>query len=131
MGLFTSAYYGFADYIIQTNSVLQVAGGVSMPVDINTLYQLAVFATVLLILGGLLFVFVDDEIATNRRKNKFQARSKAALDEIAAKAAVLAGMAQLREKEADLARQYGAEDFNEVQNQFAGMVNPTRGKSSK
>ena len=131
LGLFASAYYGFADYILQTNSVLTVAGGVILPIDINTLYFLAVFATVLLILGGLLFVFFDDEIATNRRKNKVQAKSKAALDDIKAKREVLAELKRLKDEETELRKQYG-DDYDEVQRQFAGLVktrNPTNGKS--
>lgn len=129
MGLLVSAYYGFADYIIQTNTVLTVANGVSIPMDITTLYSLAVSATVALIIGGLMFVFVDDGVANRRKSNRLQGRASIAQEEIEIKRELLEKLTALRNAEEALKIAY-PNDYARLQEQFeaaANKQNPTNG----
>jgi hypothetical protein len=126
MGLFVSAYYGFADYVIQTNTVIQFANGVSLPVDIDTLYMLAVGCTVILVVSGLLYVFLDDGFANTLKSNRIQGRAKIATEEIAIKRKLLADLTALRADEEALKSQY-PEDYEALQVQFENTKNPTGG----
>ena len=130
MGLFVSAYYGFADYILQTNTQIQLANGVLFNVDVNTLYILAVSGTVALIVGGLLFVFVDDTFANNLTKNRIQAKARLAREEIAIRRDLLLDLTSLRADEEALRRQY-PDDYDILIGQFAGKENPTSGNGNK
>ncbi len=131
MGLFVSAYYGFADYIFQTNTVIKVTDGVSVAVDASTLYILAVSCTVALIVSGLLYVFLDDGFANTLKKNRIQGRAKIAQDEIAIKRSLLADLTALRADEEALRSQY-PEDYERLQAQFEGKkVDPTGGNGKR
>jgi hypothetical protein len=130
MGLLVSAYYGFADYIIQTNTIISVANGVSLAVDVNTLYIVAVGCTVALIVSGLLFVFLDDGVANNLKSNRIQGRAKIATEEIQIKRKLLADLTALRADEEALRSQY-PEDYERLQIQFKSDKNPTGGNTSK
>ncbi len=131
MGLFVSAYYGFADYILQTNTVIPIANGVSLSVDVNTLYFLAVGCTVALIVSGLLYVFVDDGFANTLKKNRIQGRAKIAEEEIDIKRGLLAKLTALRADEEALRSQY-PEDYERLQVQFEGKkVDPTGGNGKR
>jgi hypothetical protein len=118
MGLLVSAYYGFADYIFQTKTVLQVANGVTISIDVNTLYIVAVSCTVALIVGGLLFVFFDDGVANNIKKNRIQGRASIAQEEITIKRKLLAELTALRADEEALKSQY-PEDYDRLQMEFS------------
>lgn len=128
MGLLVSAYYGFADYIFQTNVILQVANGVSIPVNANTLYTVAVSCTVLLIVGGLLYVFFDDGVANNIKRNRIQGRAAIAQQELTIKRQLIAELTALRADEEALKSQY-PEDYERLQMQFSDKAdkNPTSG----
>lgn len=131
MGLFVSAYYGFADYILQTNTVIQVANGVSVAIDISTLYIVAVGCTVALVFSGLLYVFVDDGFANTLKSNRIQGRTKIATEEIAVKRKLLADLTALRADEEALRSQY-PEDYERLQVQFEGKkVDPTGGNGKR
>lgn len=125
MGLFVSAYYGFADYIVQTNSVLTLANGVSLPVDINSLYILAVSGTAVIIVSGLLYVFFDDGIANKLKKNRIQGRAKIAQEEIDIKRKLLADLTALRKDEDALRTQY-PQDYDRLQAEFEAIANKTK-----
>ncbi len=129
MGLLVSAYYGFADYIFQTNTALDLNGFV-VPLDANSLYIVAVCCTALLILSGLFYVLVDDGIANKLKNNRLQARAASYAEEVEIKRALLAKFKTLREDEKDLQTQY-PDDFERVQDEFAGKKNPTNGSGKK
>lgn len=118
MGLLVSAYYGFADYIFQTNTVINVANGIAVNLDVNTLYIVAVSCTVALIVGGLLFVFFDDGVANNIKKNRIQGRASIAQEEITIKRKLLAELTALRADEEALKSQY-PEDYERLQMEFS------------
>ena len=130
MGLFVSAYYGFADYILQTNTAIVVANGVTFAMDVDSLYILAVSGTVALIVGGLLFVFIDDSFANNLKKNRIQARARLAKEEIEIRRGLLLDLTSLRADEEALRRQY-PDDYEHLVDQFVGKENPTGGNGSK
>lgn len=122
VGLLVSAYYGFADYIIRTNTVLTVAEGVSLPMDIDSLYLLAVSATVALIIGGLLFVYFDDGVANRRKSNRIQGKAAIAQEEITIKRDMLEKLTALRLAEEALKQAY-PEDYDKLQEQFREIAN--------
>lgn len=133
MGLLVSAYYGFADFIIQTNTTLVIANGVSLSVDVQTLYALAVIGTVCIILAGLLYVFFDDGIANTLKKNRIIGRAGIAREEITIKRKLLADLTALRHDEEALKTQY-PQDYDRLQEEFAAIANkkknPTHGNGS-
>lgn len=131
MGLLVSAYYGFADYIFETNTVISIANGWNLSVDANTLYILAVSCTVALIVCGLLYVFIDDGFANTLKNNRIQGRAKIAREEIAIKRSLLADLTALRADEEALRSQY-PEDYERLQVQFEGKkVDPTGGNGKR
>lgn len=127
MGLLVSAYYGLADYVVRTNSVLNM-GDSSLPLDVSLLYAVAVSCTALLVLGGLLYVFYDDSIANTRKSNRLQARARDARQEIELKRLMLVDMKSLREAESALRNQF-PQDYDSLQEQIDGAIkNPTFGR---
>lgn len=136
MGLLVSAYYGFADYILSTNTTLDFGAGVSIPLDVSTLYAVAVAGTVSLIVSGLLYIFLDDEFANTLRMRRIQGKADIANKEIEIKRGLLANLKKMREEESDLAREY-PEDYNALQAQFEALANkankqnPTGGNGSR
>jgi len=131
MGLFVSAYYGFADYILQTNSAITLANGVSLPMDVNSLYLLAVSCTVILIVIGLLYVLVDDQIANTLKQNRLKGRANTARQEMAIKTQLLQDFKKLREEEDELRRRY-PDDFDALQAKLTktNKPNPTQGNGN-
>lgn len=133
MGLLVSAYYGFADYIIATNTTLSIWQGANIPLDVQTLSALAVSATVALIVGGLLYVLVDDDIANTIRAKRIEGKFRTAQHEMELKTKLLEDAKRLREAEAALANTYG-EDYNALQAQFAAAakskINPPNGNGN-
>jgi hypothetical protein len=129
MGLLVSAYYGFADYV---NEALVYNGVNIQNVDTTTPYLVAVVCTVLLIVGGLLYVFVDDGVANNLRKNRIQGRANVATEEISIKRELIAKLTALRAEEEALRSQY-PEDYDLLQVQFGHKadVNPTNGDGKR
>lgn len=129
MGLLVSAYYGFADFIFSTNTSINL-GNYSIPIDANTLYMVAVSCTVALIIGGLLFVFLDDGFANTVKQNRIKGKAQLANQEIEIKRKLLADLKALRLDEEALAREY-PEDYNALQSQFSKLVNPTNGNGKQ
>jgi hypothetical protein len=133
MGLLVSAYYGFADYIFKTNTTIQISEAVSLPLDVSTLYVVAVSCTAVLIVGGLLFVFFDDGFANKRKRNQILGRASLAQEEINIKRDLLKDLTALRADEEALRSQY-PQDYERLQVQFEKKVrdnkNPTNGNSS-
>lgn len=130
MGLFVSAYYGMADYIFQTNTALDLNGTV-IPLNANTLYIVAVSCTAALIVGGLLYVLFDSDIANTIKKNRIQAKADIATQELEIKRDLLAKLKEVREREKELQTQY-PQDFDRLQDEFSGKKsNPTNGSGKK
>lgn len=130
MGLGVSAYYGFADYIIAANSTLTVSSGVTLAIDANSLYAVAVVCTVVLIVSGLGYGLVDDEFYTMLKQQRIMSRANNARREIDIKRGLLADLRKLREEEEALKSEYPA-DFDALQEQFVRaankQANPTTG----
>ena len=132
MGLLVSAYYGFADYIISTNITLSLSGSANIPLDLQTLYVLAVVCTVALIVIGLIYVLVDDDIANTIKAKRIEGKFKTAKHEMDLKTRLVEEAKKLREAETSLANTYGA-DYEALQRQFeaaANKANPTRGNGN-
>jgi len=128
MGLFVSAYYGFADLIVSTKTVIEVANGVLLPIDTNTMYMVAVVCTVALIVSGLLYGLLDDEFANTLKQTRIQARANNARREIEIKRQLLADLSRLREEENKLKTEY-PQDFDSLQRQFERVANKTNSKN--
>lgn len=128
MGLLVSAYYGFADYIIATNSVLTISDTVSLPLTASTLYAVAVVCTALLIISSLVYVLIDDVIANKIKSDRIKGAFEKTREEITIKRKLLADAALLRQDEAALKAQY-PDDYDELEKQFANAANvrPTKG----
>lgn len=130
MGLGVSAYYGFADYIIATKSELTLADGVTLAIDVNSLFYIAVICTVILIVSGLTFGLVDDDFANTLKQKRIEGRAATARKEIDIKKQLLVELRELREEESRLRSQY-PEDFDALQAQFLRAANkqknPTNG----
>lgn len=129
MGLLVSAYYGFADLILQTDSYIQVTLGVGR-IDVDTLYLVAVVCTVALVVCGLLYVFFDDSFANNLKSNRIQGQAKIATEEIQIKRQLLADLTALRADEEALKSQY-PEDWEALSVQFQSNKNPTGGNGKR
>lgn len=129
MGLLVSAYYGFADYIIQTDTTLELYD-VSLTLDAGTLYVLAVVCTAALIIFGLLYVFLDDGFANTLKRNRIQGKAQIASEEIDIKRNLLAKLTALRADEEALRSQY-PEDYERLQVQFEDTKNPTGGNGKR
>lgn len=133
MGLFVSAYYGFSDYIISTNTTVSIWNGANIALDVQTLYILAVSCTVILIISGLLYVLFDDDIANTIKAKRIEGKFKTAQHEMELKTRLLQDAKKLREAEESLASSYGA-DYSALQEQFEAAANkrtnPTRGNGN-
>lgn len=129
MGLFASVYYGFADLIFQANTAIDV-NGTLIPINESTLFAVAVGFTVALIVGGLLYVLVDTEIAANLKMNRLQARANRKRTELRIRREVLADLQEVRLQEEALEREY-PQDYQAFANAEKGVKNPTNGSGKK
>jgi hypothetical protein len=129
MGLFASGYYGFADYVVSANSAIDL-NGTLIPLDENTLFAVAVCFAVALVVGGLLYVLVDDEIANNLKIGRLRAKAEAAQKELKLRRDVLASLRETRLQEESLKIQF-PDDYEAFSNAMAGKKNPTSGSGKK
>lgn len=116
MGLCVSAYFGFADYLISTVSNV----GVLLNNDPSSLYEVAIYSTVALIAGGLLYAFFDDEIANNIRANRMKAHADIVGQEMEIKRGLLAKYRDIKEEEDKLRDKYGNEEVDVLNKRFSG-----------
>jgi hypothetical protein len=123
MGLGVSAYYGFADYLIASNTSVAIAQGLTVAIDINSLYVVAIVCTVALIIGGLLYGLLDDEFANTLKQSRIEARANTARQEIEIKRKLLEDLRRLRMEEDELKAQY-PQDFDALQTQFYKSKKP-------
>lgn len=129
MGLFASGYYGFADYVVSANTAVDL-NGMLIPLDESTLFAVAVCFAVLLVIGGLLYVLVDDEIANNLKIGRLKAKAEVAQRELALRRDVLASLRETRLQEEALKSQF-PEDYQALDNAMRGQKNPTSGSGKK
>ncbi len=128
MGLFAGAYFGVADYVLSTNAVLTVANN-EIPININSLYYVAIVSTVLLVVSGLLYVLLDDEQTNKRRANRIEGRARIAEQDLEIKNRLLAKLKEVREREEELQTRFG-EDYTALQKQFEAIANRKSDKSN-
>lgn len=115
MGLSVSAYYGFTDYILSTVSSV---ANITIVDSVGNLYATAVYSTVALVLGGLLYGFFDDEIANKIKENRMMGRAKVVEREMDIKAKLLDKYSKVKEKEDVLRKQYGDAEMDRINQQF-------------
>lgn len=132
MGLGVSAYYGFADYLL--SNTIQVTNTISLSMDTNTLFGVAIGGAVLLIVSGLLYIVVDDDIANKVRANRIEGKVKTAKHEVQLKRELLAEITALAKDEEALKATFG-DHYDELTKQFmaaarANKENPTRGNGN-
>ena len=133
MGLGVSAYYGFADFLL-TNTIA-VTNDVSVSMNINTLFGVAVGGTVILIVSGLLYIVSDDDHANKVKANRIEGKVKTARHEVQMKRELLADMKALAQDEEQLKAMFG-DHYDELTRQFLGAANrankenPTQGNGN-
>jgi hypothetical protein len=130
MGLGVSAYYGFADFLF-ANSIV-VTNTLTVTLDTNSLFAVAVGGTVVLILAGLLYILIDDEIANTIKAKRIEGKARTAEHELELKSRLLAKLQQVRLQEDQLKREF-PEDYEALQEQFvqaANKSNPTKGSGN-
>lgn len=133
MGLSVSAYYGFADFLLANSFV--VTNSITLELNTNSLFAVAVGGTVLLILSGLLYILIDDEIANTIRAKRIEGKARVAEHELELKSRLLAKLQTVRLQEDELKRQF-PEDYDALQEQFlaaakrANKQNPTQGNGN-
>lgn len=133
MGLGVSAYYGFADFLL-TNT-FAVTNDVSVSMNINTLFGVAVGGTVILIVSGLLYIVSDDDHANKVKANRIEGKVKTARHEVQMKRELLADMKALAQDEEQLKAMFG-DHYDELTRQFLGAAsrankeNPTQGSGN-
>lgn len=131
MGLLVSAYYGFADYLIQTNTVIAVSDGVSFSVDVQSLYFVAVAGAAMFVVACLFYALVDTGIANNLKMSRMEGKAELAGREVELRRTLLKKLTDLQADEDALKSQYG-EHYNEVLARFGGKkTNPTTGDGKK
>lgn len=131
MGLLVSAYYGFADYLIQTNTVIAVSESVSFSVDVQSLYFVAVAGTVTFIIACLFYTLVDTEIANKLKMNRMEGRAAIAIKELELRERLLVQLTGVANKENELKGAYGAH-YEQLLAQMNGTkTNPTTGDGKK
>lgn len=130
MGLGVSAYYGFSDFLL-ANSIA-VTDSFTMTLDTNSLFAVAVGGTVALILIGLVYILIDDDIANTIKAKRIEGKAKTAEHELELKSRLLAKLQQVRLQEDQLKSQF-PEDYEALQEQFlaaANKANPTKGNGN-
>lgn len=114
-GLLTSGFFGFTDYIIST---VNASANVYLSYDAAALYEVATYATIALIIGGLLYGFFDDEIANRIKENRLEGRARIAEREMGIKERLLTRYAGIKQQEDNLRVQYGSEEVDVITRQF-------------
>ena len=129
MGLAVSAYYGFSDFLL-ANSIA-VTNTLIVTLDTNSLFAVAVGGTVALILLGLLYILIDDDIANTIKAKRIEGKARIAEHELELKSRLLAKLQQVRLQEYQLKSEY-PEDYEALQEQFVAAVNknPTKGNGN-
>lgn len=130
MGLGVSAYYGFSDFLL-ANSIA-VTNTLTVTLDTNSLFAVAVGGTVALILIGLVYILLDDDIANTIKSKRIEGKAKTAEHELELKSRLLAKLQQVRLQEDQLKSQF-PEDYEALQEQFvaaANKSNPTKGSGN-
>ena len=139
MGLAVSGFFGFTDYVISTvSSVSRVA----YTYTADNLYEVAIYATISLIVAGLLFGFFDDEIANKLKENRMMGRARVVEREMDTKERLLAKYEHVKKREDGLRKQYGNAEVDRISKEFTtkapmltnasetenvSKVNPTQG----
>lgn len=133
MGIGVSAYYGFADFLLA--NTIAVTNAVSISMNTNTLFGVAIVGTALLIIGGLFYVVMDDDIANRVKANRIEGKVKTAKHEVQMKRELLAEMKALAQDEEQLRAVFG-DHYDELTKQFisaagkANKENPTHGSGN-
>ena len=133
MGIAVSAYYGFADFLLA--NTIAVTNTVSITMNTNTLFGVAIAGTALLVIGGLFYVVLDDDIANRVAANRIEGKVKTAKHEVQMKRELLAEMKALAQDEEQLKAMFG-DHYDELTKQFlsaagkANKENPTNGSGN-
>lgn len=130
MGLGVSAYYGFSDFLLASS--IAVTNTLTVTLDTNSLFAVAVGGTVALILIGLVYILIDDDIANTIKSKRIEGKAKTAEHELELKSRLLAKLQQVRLQEDQLKSQF-PEDYEALQEQFvaaANKSNPTKGSGN-
>lgn len=130
MGLGVSAYYGFSDFLL-ANSIA-ITNSLTVTLDTNSLFAVAVGGTVVLILLGLLYILIDDDIANGIKAKRIEGKAKIAEHELELKSNLLAKLKAVRLQEDELKSQF-PDDYEALQEQFvaaANKANPTKGNGN-
>jgi hypothetical protein len=117
IGLCTSAFYGFADYILQADLTLDTGVG-AVAIDATILFQVAVGMTAILIAACLLWAVFDDEIWQKIRLSRISARAEIANREMDIKASLLKRGEELTKREKALREQHGNNAFDNADKIF-------------
>lgn len=128
LGLLSSAYYGFADYIFSTASSVVLSDGVKFSLNVESLYYIAILNTTLLIVSGLTYGLLDDEFAAELKSRRIEGRAKIAQKEIQLKRKLVEELKKLREEEDELRKMYPG-DYEALQKRFGGVADSDAGKS--
>lgn len=130
MGLGVSAYYGFSDFLL-ANSIA-ITNSLTVSLDTNSLFAVAVGGTVFLILLGLVYILVDDDIANGIKAKRIEGKAKIAEHELELKSNLLAKLKAVRLQEDELKTQF-PDDYEALQEQFiaAANKNPTSGNGKR
>jgi len=130
MGLGVSAYYGFSDFLL-ANSIA-ITNSLTVSLDTNSLFAVAVGGTVVLILLGLLYILIDDDIANGIKAKRIEGKAKIAEHELELKSNLLAKLKAVRLQEDELKTQF-PDDYEALQEQFiaAANKNPTPGNGKR
>lgn len=130
MGLGVSAYYGFSDYLLA--NTFAVTDTLTVTMNTNSLFAVAVGGTVALILLGLLYILIDDGIANTIKSKRIEGKARIAEHELELKSRLLAKLQQVRLQEDELKRQF-PDDYEALQEQFiaAANKNPTPGNGNR
>ncbi len=130
MGLGVSAYYGFSDFLLANN--IAITNRLTVSLDTNSLFAVAVGGTVFLILLGLVYILVDDDIANGIKAKRIEGKAKIAEHELELKSNLLAKLKAVRLQEDELKTQF-PDDYEALQEQFiaAANKNPTSGNGNR
>lgn len=132
MGLGVSSYYGLAEFLLA--NTIYVTNSVSVSVDVSSLYMVAIGGAAVLIVAGLAYVIVDDDVSNKRKANRLQGKAEVANSEIRLRRQLLAEMQSLRLDEEALKAQY-PDDYDLLYKQFVNSAkkkdeNPTKGNGN-
>ena len=112
MGLAVSGYYGLAEYLLQAGLIINE----------QTVYEVAIMATIALIVMGLIYALVDDKISATRRLNRLDRMSKDKLREMNMREELLEKAAKLQAREDALRERYGVSAVDIINATSFGMA---------